>query len=324
MVFQEAIIGTLYIAFNKDHFVRDVLAGLWFALGMSSAAPLIEYLRELEARGQKYVSVDDDARKILREFYMRAHSGSGKNVQGEVPARPAEPISPASARQAQAPAAEKVMPGSDTLTAKGSSAAEKIDSIKRQASKWPAVEALDSLRKTMVFSVGNPEADIMLVGEAPGYDEERLREPFVGKAGQKLNGILKAMGLERNDVYLSNIVKFRPAMPNQTTNNRKPSREEMDACMPFIREEVRIVAPKVIIALGGTAAQGLLDTEDSVASMRGKFHDYAGIPLRVTYHPSYILHNEATSEKRKLWEDMLAVMDLLHMPVTDKQRGYFA
>ena len=290
---------------------------------MSAAAPLIDYLRELEARGQKYVSVDDDARKILREFYIRAHSGSGKSAQGEVAARSAERVGAAPAKQAQATEIEKVVPGGDTLIAKGSSAAERIDSIKRQASKWPAVQALDSLRKTMVFSVGNPEADIMLVGEAPGYDEERLREPFAGKAGQKLNGILKAMGLERNDVYLSNIVKFRPAMPNQTTNNRKPTREEMDACMPFIREEIKVVQPKVIIALGGTAALALLDSEDTVASMRGKFHDYAGIPLRVTYHPSYILLNEATSEKRKLWEDMLAVMDLLQMPVSEKQRGFF-
>lgn len=290
---------------------------------MLAAAPLIDYLRELEASGQKYVNVDDDARKILREFYMRAHSGNRKNVKGEVPARPAEQVSEVPVKQAQAPEAEKVIPVSDTLAAKGSNAAERIDSIKRQVSKWPAVQALDSLRRTMVFSVGNPEADIMLVGEAPGYDEERLREPFVGKAGQKLNGILKAMGVERKDVYLSNIVKFRPAMPNQTTNNRKPTREEMDACLPFIREEIKVVAPKVIIALGGTAAQALLDCDDSVASMRGKFHEYAGIALRVTYHPSYILHNEATSEKRKLWEDMLAVMDLLQMPVSDKQRGFF-
>ncbi len=290
---------------------------------MPSAAPLIEYLRELEARGQKYVSVDDEARKILREFYMRAHSGTRKNVQSEVSARPAKQPSAAPAKQAKTAEVQDVKPDGEALAATGSSAAEKIDSLKRQAGKWPAAQALDSLRKTMVFSVGNPEADIMLVGEAPGYDEERLREPFVGKAGQKLNGILKAMGLDRKDVYLTNIVKFRPAMPNQTTNNRKPTREEIDACMPFMREEVKVVAPKVIIALGVTAAQALLDCEDSVASIRGEFHEYRGIPLLVTYHPSHILHNEATSEKRKIWEDMLAVMDLLQMPVSEKQRGYF-
>jgi DNA polymerase len=104
---------------------------------------------------------------------------------------------------------------------------------------------------------------------------------------------------------------------------RQPTSEELAAFMPFIQEEIKVVAPKVIIALGGTAAQELLKTEDDLVSMRGKFHDYSGVPVRVTYHPSYILHNEATSEKRKIWEDMLAVMDLLKMPVSDKQRGYF-
>ena len=175
----------------------------------------------------------------------------------------------------------------------------------------------------MVFSTGNPQADIMLVGEAPGYDEERLQEPFVGKAGQRLNDILRAMGIERKETYISNIVKFRPAMPNQTTNNRKPSPEEMASCMPFIEQEVKIVQPKVIIALGGTAAQALLNCELAVSRMRGQFHTYQNIPLRVTYHPSYILHNGQTSEKRKLWEDMLEVMKFLNIPISEKQQSFF-
>lgn len=311
------------------HFVRDVRVQLWFSWGMSTTAePLIQYLRQLESQGQTHVSVDDDARKILREFYLRARNGkvAGKTAPTQPQSAPSSSVQPAPTSQPEVPAVTEssvAAPTSPALIASGATAAEKIDSLKRQAAKWAPAQALSGLRKTMVFSVGNPEADIMLVGEAPGYDEERLVEPFVGKAGQKLDGILKAMGVERRSVYISNIVKFRPAMPNQTTNNRKPSREEMDACMPFIQEEVKVVAPKVIVALGGTAAQALLDCEKSVGSMRGSFHKYAGIPLRVTYHPSYILHNEATSEKRKLWEDMLAVMDLLQMPVTDKQRGYF-
>jgi uracil-DNA glycosylase family 4 len=291
-----------------------------------TAEPLIKYLRQLESQGQTHVSVDDEARKFLREFYIRARGGgvakqASPQVQAvaqtqavaEVVAQPNENTSPP----------EPVKADSPSLVATGSTAAEKIDSLKRQVSKWAPVQALTSLRNTMVFSVGNPEADIMLVGEAAGYDEERLGEPFVGKAGQKLDGSLKAMGVERRNVYISNIVKFRPSMPNQTTNNRKPTREEMDACLPFVCEEVKVVAPKIIIALGGTAAQALLNCEKSVGLMRGEFHEFAGIPLRVTYHPSYILNNEATSEKRELWEDMLAVMDHLKMPVSDRQRGYF-
>ena len=299
----------------------------------SSAAPLIDYLRELEGRGEKYISVDDDARKILREFYLRARNGTVASASAVSPNKAAG-VKPVAAKTADVAglSAETThvetqqhdAAAADGLQASGSSAKEKIASLKRQVAKWPAVSALADLRKTMVFSVGNPEADIMLVGESPGYDEERLGEPFVGKAGQKLDGILKAMGVERNNTYITNILKFRPAMPNQTTNNRQPTSEELAAFMPFIQEEIKVVAPKVIIALGGTAAQALLASEESLVNMRGEFHDCDGVPLRVTYHPSYILHNEATSEKRKIWEDMLAVMDLLQMPVSEKQRGYFA
>ncbi len=299
----------------------------------SSAAPLIDYLRELEGRGEKYISVDDDARKILREFYLRARNGTVASASAVSPNKAAG-VKPVAAKTADVAELSAETPhvetqqhdaaAADGLQASGSSAKEKIASLKRQVAKWPAVSALADLRKTMVFSVGNPEADIMLVGESPGYDEERLGEPFVGKAGQKLDGILKAMGVERNNTYITNIVKFRPAMPNQTTNNRQPTSEELAAFMPFIRKEIEVVAPKVIIALGGTAAQALLASEEPVVKLRGKFHEFDGIPLRVTYHPSYILNNEATSEKRKIWEDMLAVMDILKMPVSDKQRGYFA
>ncbi len=299
----------------------------------SSAAPLIDYLRELEGRGEKYISVDDDARKILREFYLRARNGTVASASAVSPNKAAG-VKPVAAKTADVAGLSAETPhvetqqhdaaAADGLQASGSSAKEKIASLKRQVAKWPAVLALADLRKTMVFSVGNPEADIMLVGESPGYDEERLGEPFVGKAGQKLDGILKAMGVERNNTYITNILKFRPAMPNQTTNNRQPTSEELAAFMPFIQEEIKVVAPKVIIALGGTAAQALLASEESLVNMRGEFHDCDGVPLRVTYHPSYILHNEATSEKRKIWEDMLAVMDLLQMPVSEKQRGYFA
>ena len=287
------------------------------------AEPLIQYLRQLEAKGETHVSVDDEARLILREFYKRAMHG------GKSPSQPQVEVAPQAQPAAASPVAptevpeEQSGPVATELVASGSTAEEKIDSLKKQAETWKPARSLGSLRKTMVFSTGNVQADIMLVGEAPGYDEERLHEPFVGKAGQKLNEILRAMGIERKEVYISNIVKFRPAMPNQTTNNRKPTKEEMDSCMPFILEEIGIVQPKVIVALGGTAAQALLAREQSVARMRGSFHDYQGIPLRVTYHPSYILHNGATSEKRKLWEDMLEVMKLLEMPISDKQQGYF-
>jgi len=176
----------------------------------------------------------------------------------------------------------------------------------------------------MVFSTGNPEADLMLIGEAPGYHEEKKQEPFVGPAGEKLNQIVKAMGLSRDEIYISNVCKFRPATKNQTMGSRKPSPDEMAANLPFLRAEIDVVKPKVIIALGGTAIEGLLEQSKPVSQLRNAWHQFQGIPLRVTYHPSYLLRqSEGTNEKRMVWEDMLAAMEKLGLPVSEKQRRYF-
>lgn len=281
---------------------------------------LIDFLKAEEARGVTSVYLDEEARDILRDLHKAAKGG------GRVAAAPAQ-----APDRATEPAAEEVAevtepaaPAARVVVPEGGTPAEKIASLRAQASGWPPARALGSLRETMVFSVGNPEADLMLVGEAPGYQEEREQEPFVGPAGQKLNEILKAMGLAREEVYISNIVKFRPSMERQTTNNRKPTPEEMASCLPFVREEVRIVRPKCIVALGATAAEGLLGLAGAVARMRGDWHDFQGIPARVTYHPAYLLHGTAAlKDKRMVWEDMLMVMEKLGLPVSDKQRGYF-
>lgn len=198
-----------------------------------------------------------------------------------------------------------------------------LNYLRKKALHWPPAQALGTLRNTMVFSTGNIHAKIMLIGEAPGYQEERQKEPFVGPAGEKLNQILKAMGVDRKEVYISNIVKFRPSMPNQTTNNRQPTEQEIEACLPFILAEIRTIRPRVIVALGGTAAQGLLRVKGTLGSLRGRFHEIEGIPVRVTYHPSYLLRTESNRDKRLVWEDMLTVMEQLGMPVSEKQRAYF-
>lgn len=200
---------------------------------------------------------------------------------------------------------------------------DKLQYLRNLAQNWKPARELNSLRDTMVFATGNPHTKLMLIGEAPGYYEEVQQEPFVGRAGEKLNQILRAMGLSRDMVYISNIVKFRPALPNQRTNNRAPTPEEIEACLPIIMHEIRVIQPKMIVALGGTAAVGLLGEQGSVSSMRGRFHDLNGIPVRVTYHPSYLLRSDSPREKRKVWEDMLAVMERLDMPISEKQRGYF-
>ena len=268
-----------------------------------AAANLLDYLKQLENQGVTHVEIDDHARSVLRELYTR---GSAR--------RPAKAVVPGK-RQAS-PA--------NSIVAQGTTAAEKIASLASIAESWQPARALGSLRDTMVFSTGNPEADFMLVGEAPGFQEEQKREPFVGPAGEKLNQILKAMGLAREKVYISNVCKFRPATRNQTTNNRKPSPEEMATSLPFVKAEIDVVKPRVIVALGGSAAQGLLGSEKPIGQLRDSWHQFQGIPLRVTYHPSYLLRQEeGLGEKRKVWEDMLAIMEKLGLPVSEKQRGYF-
>ena len=277
---------------------------------------LLEFLEAEQARGLTHVHLDEGARDGLRGLFNLAKSG------GVVPTPPQEKAPTA---RITMPAPEPELPAEvATLTVSGTTRIERLDSLRRQAENWPAAKRLGSLRETMVFATGNPEARVMLVGEAPGYQEEKEREPFVGPAGQKLNDILKAMGLSREEVYISNIVKFRPATLKQTTNNRKPTPEEMEACMPFVRAEIGIVKPECIIALGGTAAEGLLGLTGAVTAMRGPWHDFDGTPVRVTYHPSYLLQSGGGNQvKRQVWEDMLAVMEKLGLPISDKQRGFF-
>lgn len=272
---------------------------------------VIEFLEAEQNRGLTHVLLDEEARDGLRDLYRRAQAG-GKPARVTL-------TTPAAALPPQ-PAA--IVP--KVVTAQGTTKEELISSLKRQAESWAPAKALGTLRETMVFSTGNPDAQIMFVGEAPGYEEEKKGEPFVGPAGQKLDDILRAMGLSRTEVYISTVVKFRPTTPRQTTNNRKPDPAEIAACLPFIRAEIGIVRPACVIALGATAAESLLGGADDVSLMRGSWHECEGIPLRVTYHPSYLLRSDADlTIKRMVWEDMLAVMDHLKMPVSEKQRRYF-
>jgi DNA polymerase len=139
-----------------------------------------------------------------------------------------------------------------------------------------------------------------------------------------LTKIIQATGLTRESVYIANILKCRPDTPGQTSGNRKPTPEEMTTCLPYLQEQIDLIKPKVIIALGGTALEGLLGKTAGITRLRGTWQTYRGIPLMPTFHPSYLLHKkEIISEKRKVWEDMLQVMEKLAMPISEKQRNYF-
>ncbi len=286
---------------------------------------VIDFLKAEQARGKTHIWLDGEARDGLRELYIKAR-GQKTTPQADVQPEAPTKVTPAPEIKLSAtpPPTAETPAAPPTLKIEGTSKAEKLNSLYKQAKSWPPIHDLGTLRQTMVFATGNPEAKIMLVGEAPGHEEERRKEPFVGPAGEKLNGILKAMGISRDDVYISNIVKYRPSTPRQTTNNRKPSPEELEACMPFIHAEISIVQPSVIIALGGTAAEGLLGLSGPVASMRGSWHEFNGIPARASYHPSYLLRSQSdNTTKRDVWEDMLAVMEKIGLPISEKQRSYF-
>jgi uracil-DNA glycosylase len=169
-------------------------------------------------------------------------------------------------------------------------------------------------RTNIVFGVGNPRAELMFVGEGPGADEDAQGEPFVGRAGQLLNNMIKAMGLKREDVYIANVVKCRPP------NNRQPERDECDTCSPFLMRQIAVIKPKVIVALGATAAKNLLAMSASMSELRGRFYDFMptgvkadpswpGARLAVTYHPAFLLRDPR--QKGEAWKDLQMVMKYL-------------
>ena len=178
-------------------------------------------------------------------------------------------------------------------------------------------------RTQVVFGVGNRNANLMFVGEAPGADEDVQGEPFVGRAGQLLTKIIDAMGFTRQDIFIANVLKCRPDMPEGESGNRKPRPSEMATCLPWLREQIRLVQPKAIVALGATAAEGLLEETRPMRELRGAWLAFEGIPVMVTYHPAYLLRNQAITEKRKVWEDMLLVMQKIGCPISAKQERYF-
>ncbi len=183
--------------------------------------------------------------------------------------------------------------------------------------------------KKVVLGVGSLDAKIFFCGEAPGAEEEVQGEPFVGAAGQLLTKMIKAMGVDRGQVYIGNIMNWRPEMPTppgiEQIGNRPPTPEEMTYCLPFLKAQLEIVQPGVVVALGATAAAGLLGAGSfkALGEIRGRWHTFAGRRVMVTYHPSYLLRNNSNRAKRTVWEDLLLVMERAQLPISDKQRNFF-
>lgn len=176
--------------------------------------------------------------------------------------------------------------------------------LQQRVTSCTRCDELVTNRTQTVFGVGNPQAELMVIGEAPGADEDRQGEPFVGRAGQLLNAMLSAMGRQRNQVYIANILKCRPP------NNRDPKPEEAAACAAFLQRQIALIQPKVILVVGRIAAQNLLLSDAPLGKLRGRLHQLeSGVPVVITYHPAYLLRSPR--EKRKAWLDLCLVMDVL-------------
>ena len=222
-----------------------------------------------------------------------------------------------------AAAAILAQPSMEVFQTSGGTKGERMEQIRAAVAPCVKCPKLASTRTQTVFGVGNIDAQIMFVGEAPGADEDLQGEPFVGLAGQLLTKIIVAMGLQRSDVFIANVLKCRPDMPPGASGNRRPTTVEMQTCLPYLRAQIEVIKPTVLVALGSVAMEGLLGSVEPMARLRGRWHEFQGIPLMATYHPAYLLRNQSLSEKRKVWEDMLLVMERVELMISGKQRGYF-
>jgi DNA polymerase len=285
----------------------------------------IQHLEELKARGRRFVSVSPDALAALHRAPQKRPSQSSPPPPPKAVAHAPAKVQSTNTKSAERDPIEEPAqtPAAATSTLGPQAKAAAFAELRERALACMKCANLVSSRKHVVFGVGNINAELMFIGEAPGADEDEQGEPFVGKAGQLLTKMIQTMGLSRETVYIANILKCRPDTPGQSAGNRKPTPEEMQTCIPYLHEQIDLIGPKVIVALGATAVEGLLGKTIGISRLRGQWRTYRGIPLMPTYHPAYLLRNQALSEKRRVWEDMLQVMQKLGMSLSERQKNYF-
>ena len=307
----------------------------------ASLHALTAELKRLKASGVKSLPVSEEALGQLRKVLATRGGAKSAKPAGEpvTPARTAAEPAPIPMPELKAPvrtfsvkpvaADVPELPNPTPVTLPAGTKAERWAALRERVLQDAVCKARVRPGKLVVFGVGSLDAKIMFVGEAPGADEEVKGEPFVGPAGQLLNKIIQAMGLSRGDVYIGNIMNWRPEMPLDASGvqygNRPPTAQEMTYCLPYLKAQIEVVQPALLVALGSTAAQGLLGagTFKALGEVRGRWKEFEGKPLMVTYHPSYILRNQSNQSKRLIWEDLLKVMERAELPISDKQRGFF-
>lgn len=198
-----------------------------------------------------------------------------------------------------------------------------LQALGEKVSACTLCASLAATRNCIVFGGGAAEAELMLVSEAPGADEDREGRPFAGEAGALLDKMLQAMGLSREGIYLTSVLKCRPDVPADEPGSRAPTTEELSNCTPYLAAQISLVKPKVIVAMGAGAMRALFGSTETVGKLRSRWHDLQGIPVMPTFHPSYLIRNQSNAEKRKVWEDLLQVMERLGLDISEKQRGFF-
>ena len=257
------------------------------ALGKDPRAELLEIARSLKS----YLLDDQETGRSSR-YYLK--DMPKKNIKPETRKAASKP-------ETGRPRKEEAV-ASATTKAEPKAGKESLDDIRRDLNECQRC-ILHTGRSSIVFGEGNPRAKLLFIGEGPGRDEDLQGRPFVGRAGQLLDRMISAMGFKREEVYIANVVKCRPP------NNREPHPDEVAACTPFLERQIQAIAPKVICALGASAARHLLESDVPVSVMRGRFHDHKGFQVMVTYHPAYLLRNP--SAKKQAWEDLQKVMAVL-------------
>jgi len=308
---------------------------------------LTEELKRLKGAGVRTVMVSDESVAALRAMVaQRSAPGDRKQeTRGETQfaAAPVPSVSPSPRPEFRAVAAKEaappppsrlrspaaaILPQPPVVELPAGPKAARWEALRELVLSHPVCQANVRPGKKVVLGVGSLNAQIMFVGEAPGADEEVQGEPFVGPAGQLLTKMIQGMGLQREDVYIGNIMNWRPQLPtagNEQAGNRPPTAEEMAFCLPFLRAQIEVVQPALLVALGKTALDGLLGLGrfKTLGEARGQWHEFAGKPVMVTYHPSYILREPTPKKKRLIWEDLLKVMERAGLPISERQRGYF-
>ena len=306
---------------------------------------LTDELRRLKTAGVKTVAVSDESVAALRRIVQARARGLVAPAPADTPepaavvSAPRAATAPLKAYQPPAPVytpkpapkpVGEVLPPPPTVTLPAGDKQTRWNALLELVRNDATCKAHVRPGKKIVLGVGSVEAKIMLVGEAPGAEEEIQGEPFVGPAGELLTKMILAMGLKRAEIYIGNIMNWRPELPTPPgeaqIGNRPPTEAEMRYCLPYLRAQIDVVKPDLLVALGATAAHGLLgvDTFKALGEVRGRWHEFGGKPLMVTYHPSYLLRPPVDNRKKRLvWEDLLKVMERVALPISDKQRTFF-